>query len=403
MNSINLLFKIILAATILMCDYAIAQGQSVEVGKAVDVRGEAFVTREKKILPLNINSVVEEKDTVKTNRKSFVQVLMKDDTIVKLSQNTTLAFDEFKMRNPEDREATYNLELGKIRALVSKKLGKGHIKLKTRALTLGVRGTEFLVNSYVGKSKYEADIAVIEGVVEINVLNADGTYDETMTIVLNPGQYLNSETAKKVGITRAVQEIPFEVLQRLKENSYAFLENNSMKVIEEKIDDSSSYVPQKEKDEDSTQNNSSNPLDESNEINGVVEENYETVEDGLNGLNDDFVEQTIITAEEELNDILDRTDEIIDITINEPNTSSSGSGGTSSGGGATTTPDTTKAIRQAEREAAKAEREASRVAKAAEREVERAEKAAEREQDKIDRELERELKQNTPKGNGKNK
>lgn len=402
MNSINLFSKIILAATILLCDYAIAQVQSIEVGKAVDVRGEAFVTREQKILPLGINSVVEEKDTVKTSRKSFVQVLMKDDTIIKLSQNTTLAFDEFKMRNPEDRETTYNLELGKIRALVSKKLGKGHIKLKTRALTLGVRGTEFLVNSYVGKSKYEADIAVIEGVVEINVLNADGTYNETMSIVLNPGQYLNSETAKKVGITRAVQEIPFEVLQRLKENSHAFLENNSMKVIEEKIDDSSSIIPQKGDDQQSNETNSSNPLDESNEINGVVEDNYETVEDGLNGLNDDFVEQTIITAEEELNDILDRTDEIIDISINEPDTTGS-AGGTTSGGGATTVPDVTKAIRQAEREAAKAEREASRVAKSAEREVERAEKAAEREQDKIDRELERELKQNTPKGNGKNK
>ncbi|WP_084703433.1 FecR domain-containing protein [Bacteriovorax sp. Seq25_V] len=379
----------ILIFMIVFAELSVAAEES-NIGTVVELNGKVILTRDNKNEILTVQKTVNESDSIRTSKKGYAQILMKDDTLVKLSQNTSLNLVEFKSENQKNRQVTYDLELGKIRVLVNQKLGKGHIKLKTRALTLGVRGTEFLVNSYLGKGKYETDVAVLEGVVEIFILNKNGVPVPGMNIQLNPGEYLNSTKANEVGVSLAVQQIPYDVFTALKSKADTFLENKKMKVIETPNFDKAPKTPTS-KDEDTSSDGSTikEPTSGSTDLEETVESNYEVVEDGLNNLNDEFIEQTIISAEDELEDILNKAEESVDISIDRTDSDVP----TSSGGG--TDQATDQATRQAEREAAKAARSADREVARAERDAAKAERAAQQSIDKAEREAEREERKNS--------
>jgi hypothetical protein len=191
------------------------------IGTVAIIRGEAFLkvgNVTSKVIP---NSVIREKDLIEVSERGFVKVLMKDDSIITINENSKLSFDNFKIKSKEDRKVDYNLKIGKVRALITKKLGTGHINLKTKAVTMGVRGTDFLANAFERKGKIETDVLVVSGKVNVNLSNLK--LPKMNDVDLTPGKFLSSVTVKEVGGEEAVREIPAQTLSDLRANPDAFI------------------------------------------------------------------------------------------------------------------------------------------------------------------------------------
>jgi hypothetical protein len=133
-----------------------------------------------------------------------VKILFSDRSIFDLGPSTLFKIDEYKLNNGADRKVALSMDYGKIRAAVNERLNKkGSFKLRTAGTTMGVRGTEFLVNSDIGAvsdnngersktnpsgSQSNVEIKVIEGNVLATVDAAPGSKAQSQKLSLEKGQ-----------------------------------------------------------------------------------------------------------------------------------------------------------------------------------------------------------------------
>jgi len=106
-------------------------------------------------------------DLIQSKKRSFVKILMKDDTVFQLGPKSKFSFEEFKMKTKADRKATYNLVHGKLRSLFTVKAPKRTLTIKTPTASMGIRGTEILSDVYKFRGKVKTDIALLSGKLEI--------------------------------------------------------------------------------------------------------------------------------------------------------------------------------------------------------------------------------------------
>jgi hypothetical protein len=124
-------------------------------------------------------------DVINTDSNGSVKILFQDQSIMDLGQSSLFKVEQFENKGKsEDRKVEMSLSYGKIRAAINQKIGTlGKFKIKTRAATMGVRGTEFYVmsdidsnvvgresrgNSSAGASEVpQTKIVVTEGKVEV--------------------------------------------------------------------------------------------------------------------------------------------------------------------------------------------------------------------------------------------
>lgn len=126
-----------------------------ESGKAIpnyvaelkEMRGVAFKKSQGKMSRIKVGDRFHKTDSVITKDKSYVKILVVDDTTFTLSSNSELNFTEFKFKEKDDRQAIFTFIKGQIRGMVRNKAKKeGDIQVKTTVATMGIRGTEILVN-----------------------------------------------------------------------------------------------------------------------------------------------------------------------------------------------------------------------------------------------------------------
>jgi len=104
------------------------------------------------------------KDIVKTTSGSFVKFKMIDDTIISIGPNSIFHFKNFIFKTKNDRNGTFDLLAGRIRINVRRKSSKDSLKLNTRTIAMGVRGTEFLVNTKITpKGRSISEVALLKG------------------------------------------------------------------------------------------------------------------------------------------------------------------------------------------------------------------------------------------------
>ena len=123
-----------------------------EVGKVVTLQGKVLVRNQNSsdpLKPLKLGDSVTEGSMINTSSDGSVKLLMRDKTLLDLGPSTLFKIDEYQINTQaKDRQADVSIDYGKMRALVSKKMGnKSKFKVRTRSATMGVRGTEFVVLS----------------------------------------------------------------------------------------------------------------------------------------------------------------------------------------------------------------------------------------------------------------
>jgi hypothetical protein len=161
-----------------------------EVGKVVSVSGKVMARIESKgssrrslpqVRHLKPADAVYLEDVINTDSNGSVKILFQDQSIMDLGQSSLFKVEHYENKGKsEDRKVEMSLSYGKIRAAINQKIGTlGKFKIKTRAATMGVRGTEFYVMSdiesnVVGKESRGASSAGASEVPQTKIVVTEG-------------------------------------------------------------------------------------------------------------------------------------------------------------------------------------------------------------------------------------
>lgn len=111
--------------------------------------GNVQILRDGRSIPAPVGTDVMAGDTLRTAGESSTGVMLKDDTRVSLGPNSQLLLDRFAFNaNTNEGDMLVSILKGTLR-MVSGLLVKANpeqVRLKTPTATIGVRGTDFIVD-----------------------------------------------------------------------------------------------------------------------------------------------------------------------------------------------------------------------------------------------------------------
>ena len=121
-----------------------------EAGTLKTVKGAVTIERGSQRLPAAVGGSVMAKDRVMTGADSAVGITLRDNTMLSAGPNSTLSLDKFAF-NPTTHagEIDATLKRGTL-AVISGKVAKSSadtVTFRTPTVSLGVRGTEFVIEA----------------------------------------------------------------------------------------------------------------------------------------------------------------------------------------------------------------------------------------------------------------
>ena len=140
------------------------------IGEVTALTGSAKLSRQADNIDVSKGLKLLENDTLKTAPRSKAQVVLNDDTVITIGPESEYLFERFQESG--DVEVIMQLKRGFFKTVTGKigKIAPQRFKIKTKAATIGIRGTQFM--AYVQDE--EEKIGCIQG--EIIVWTADGEY-----------------------------------------------------------------------------------------------------------------------------------------------------------------------------------------------------------------------------------
>ena len=133
----------------LLCAQAALPALAGEAGMVKQVTGTVTVKRGRDTLKAAPGLVVLTEDQILTGDKSAVGITLRDNTLLSAGPNATLSLDRFQFDTQTDKgELAMSVKRGAL-SVVSGKLAKtspDSVHFRTPGTTLGVRGTEFIID-----------------------------------------------------------------------------------------------------------------------------------------------------------------------------------------------------------------------------------------------------------------
>ncbi|MBI3544720.1 MAG: FecR domain-containing protein, partial [Deltaproteobacteria bacterium] len=121
-----------------------------EVGRVALVSGDVRVAKSEadKGRPAKSNDTLFNSDVVKTGDGASAKLLFTDQSLMDVGPASALKISNYALKDVENRTGTFSILYGKLRALVTKKVGdSGKLEVKSGDAIMGVRGTEFMVDA----------------------------------------------------------------------------------------------------------------------------------------------------------------------------------------------------------------------------------------------------------------
>lgn len=187
-----------------------------ETGKAVPsfigqlrvAQGKVFKRSGQKLTEVYSGERFFEGNSLVTGKDSMAKIMMVDESIVSLGPEGEIRFNKFSFKDTENRNCEYELIKGQLRGNVPQKLKTGSISFKTKFSTMGIRGTQILVNHQRIKELEVSEFALLEG-------KADLQFSESELTVLKPGEHVIVLGTKDGKTGREIGTIPEERFNKL--------------------------------------------------------------------------------------------------------------------------------------------------------------------------------------------
>ena len=117
-------------------------------GTVKSVRGMAHVHRGAAVIPLIVGSTLEQSDRVVTQADASVGITLKDDTLLALGPNSNVTLENFAFNaTTHDGRLSVKIVYGTLRMITGllARQSPANVRVATRVATIGVRGTDFIV------------------------------------------------------------------------------------------------------------------------------------------------------------------------------------------------------------------------------------------------------------------
>lgn len=146
-------------------------GASTEVGRLAVINGDVRVTKSEAEAgaPAKANDPVFNDDIIRTGEAGAAKVLFSDQSLMDVGPNSAMKISQYALRDGENRTGTFSILYGKLRALVTRPVGKGgKVEVRTKDAVMGVRGTEFVVDVPKGAPPGAGtSVVVVSGLVTV--------------------------------------------------------------------------------------------------------------------------------------------------------------------------------------------------------------------------------------------
>ena len=118
------------------------------IGNIMALKGSAEVHKKSNaILAAKSGMLIDEGDTIVTQNKTRVQVILKDDTIITIGSYSSFGFDKYFFDGSKKSTLSMRMNKGFFRSVTGQigKIAPERFKVKTSSATIGIRGTDFSV------------------------------------------------------------------------------------------------------------------------------------------------------------------------------------------------------------------------------------------------------------------
>ncbi|MDQ1339942.1 MAG: hypothetical protein QG567_1098, partial [Campylobacterota bacterium] len=157
----KILFLLLLGAAFVSSLYA-------SVAKIVAASGEVSVLRDKKEQKASIGFELEEKDTVFSKGASKAQIIFNDKTVITIGKESEFKIEEYLFEAKNEPKAKFGFAKGAFRTITGQigKVAPDKFELKTKTATIGIRGTQILL-----QTGDESKIACTDGAILVTSLD----------------------------------------------------------------------------------------------------------------------------------------------------------------------------------------------------------------------------------------
>lgn len=152
------------------------------VAKVVALKGNASILRQGEIIQLTRESLLLRDDQITTKDNTKVQLLFKDETIISIGKNSSFYISDYLFDEKNKKyEAKFNMFKGTFKTITGKigKISPQNFNLKTKTASIGIRGTQIVMNL----SKNKEEIFCTEGKILVTKL------DSKISSIVNAGEF----------------------------------------------------------------------------------------------------------------------------------------------------------------------------------------------------------------------
>ncbi|MCK5073527.1 MAG: FecR domain-containing protein [Bacteriovoracaceae bacterium] len=144
--------------------------------------------------PLVNKSIVYINDEIETAENGLVKFAMKDGTRILVGANSKFKFKKFKYQKVDKRTTIYKLMVGTIRGLFSHVGADETVEIETPSASMGIRGTEIILDVETSGADVQTTLTVLEGNVTVDdtlnekpIIEKDDpvSVNETFTVFAN--------------------------------------------------------------------------------------------------------------------------------------------------------------------------------------------------------------------------
>lgn len=182
--------KNILIALMLMSSLVFAKS----VGTITALKGSAGITRNGAEIEAKLGVKLDEKDTLKTEENSQVQIIFDDETVVTIGNNSNFSINEYLFEESKTPSAKFGLFKGAMRTITGKigKMAPENFNVQTKTATIGIRGTNFTV---IAQADGSSSIYCTLGAIIVSSVEKVSTVTQGFYISISPDG-AKSEPAK---------------------------------------------------------------------------------------------------------------------------------------------------------------------------------------------------------------
>lgn len=177
-----------------------------QVGIVKSVSGRVLINRfsedgEKRLSTFDVKEgdVVQEKDEITTALDGLITIELKNNTVMQIAPNSVFKIYRHYVDKKDNQASSFNLLSGGVKASISKLLPESWVKLYTNNATIGVRGTEFVVD--YSEEEKTTKIACFSGEVSVTPSLGESVGKDAQpvggTVIVKSGEYAKIETLRE--------------------------------------------------------------------------------------------------------------------------------------------------------------------------------------------------------------